>query len=101
MPGKKKKGGKRKKAVKKKEYDPMVYDFPKFDDPDLVTPKIDLLIKLADPSSEIFSEFPHFSSFLLITIFKIFSKFSIFYEKRFEIEASDRYKDQIRSEENR
>ena len=33
----------------------MVYDFPKFQDPDIVTPQISLLIKLADPPSEIFS----------------------------------------------
>jgi len=62
MPGKKKKtGGKKKKAgSKKKEYLPMVYDFPKFEDPDLVTPKVDLLIKLADPPSEIFSKYCFF-----------------------------------------
>ena len=54
MPPKKKKG-KKKAGSKKKEYLPMVYDFPKFEDPDLITPKVDLLIKLADPVSEIFS----------------------------------------------
>lgn len=57
MPGKKKKGGKRKKAGGKKEYLPMVYDFPKFEDPDIVTPKVNLLLKLSDPPSEIFSNF--------------------------------------------
>ena len=58
MPGKKKKtGGKRKKVSKKKEYLPMVYDFPKFEDPDLVTPKVDLLIKLSEPKFDIFSIF--------------------------------------------
>lgn len=57
MPGKKKKTGKKKKAGGKKEYDPMQYDFPKFEDPDVVTPQINLLIKLADPPSEIFSIF--------------------------------------------
>ena len=55
MPGKKKKTGGRKKGAKKKEYLPMVYDFPKFEDPDIVTPKVDLLIKLSEPKFEIFS----------------------------------------------
>lgn len=55
MPGKKKKSGRKRGGAKKKEYDPMVYDYPKFEDPDVVTPQINLFIKLADPPSEIFS----------------------------------------------
>lgn len=56
MPGKKKKSKKKQGGSKKKEYLPMVYDFPKFEDPDLITPQVELFIKLADPVSEIFSK---------------------------------------------
>jgi hypothetical protein len=44
MPPKKKKGKKKKKS-KKKEYDPPVYQIPTYDDPDVVTPRVDLVIK--------------------------------------------------------
>ena len=40
-PKKKKKKGKK----KKKEYDPPVYQIPVYEDPELVTPKVDLTIK--------------------------------------------------------
>lgn len=43
-PKKKKKKGKK----KKKEYDPPVYQIPIYEDPELVTPKVDLIIKHAE-----------------------------------------------------
>lgn len=43
-PKKKKKKGKK----KKKEYDPPVYQIPIYQDPDLVTPKVQLTIKHAE-----------------------------------------------------
>lgn len=43
MAPKKKKGKKGKK--KKKEYDPPVYQIPIYEDPDVVTPKVELTIK--------------------------------------------------------
>lgn len=43
-PKKKKKKGKK----KKKEYDPPVYQIPIYEDPDLVTPKVELTIRHAD-----------------------------------------------------
>ena len=51
-----KKGGKKKgkKKVKKvKEYDPPKYELPEYKDPDIVTPKVDLIIKLANPVNEV------------------------------------------------
>ena len=38
---------KKKSKKKKKEYDPPVYQIPVFEDPELVTPKVDLTIKHA------------------------------------------------------
>ena len=48
-PKKKKKKGKK----KKKEYDPPVYQIPVYEDPEVVTPKVDLFIKhheIEDPN---------------------------------------------------
>ena len=36
---------KKSKKKKKKEYDPPVYQIPIYEDPDVVTPKVDLFIK--------------------------------------------------------
>jgi hypothetical protein len=36
---------KKKKGKKKKEYDPPVYQIPIYEDPDVVTPKVELTIK--------------------------------------------------------
>lgn len=51
---KKKKGGKKKKAKKKeKEYLPLIYNIPEYEDPAVVTPKVDLIIKIASPPNEV------------------------------------------------
>lgn len=54
MPPKKKKS--KKKSKKVKEYLPMLYEFPSYEDPDLITPQVNICVKLADPPSEIFSK---------------------------------------------
>lgn len=53
MPPKKKKGKKGKK--KKEEYLPPVYNIPAYENPDVVTPKVDLVIKLANPVNDLFT----------------------------------------------
>ncbi|EAR98966.1 hypothetical protein TTHERM_00997710 (macronuclear) [Tetrahymena thermophila SB210] len=47
----KKKGKKKQKKVK--EYDPPKYELPEYEDPDIVTPKVELTIKLANPVNEV------------------------------------------------
>eukprot|EP00919_Chromeraceae_sp_WS-2016_P079018 GHVR01187162.1.p1 GENE.GHVR01187162.1~~GHVR01187162.1.p1 ORF type:complete len:102 (+),score=8.10 GHVR01187162.1:35-340(+) len=39
---------KKKKGKKKKEYDPPVYQIPIYEDPDIVTPKVELTIRHAE-----------------------------------------------------
>ena len=56
-PKKKKKKGKK----KKKEYDPPVYQIPVYEDPELVTPKVDLTIKHAE------MDIPHDAMTLQVT----------------------------------
>lgn len=50
-----KKGKKKKKKGKKKakEYLPLIYNIPDYEDPKIVTPKVDLVIKLASPPNDI------------------------------------------------
>lgn len=59
---KKKKSSKKHKKSDKEEYLPCIYNIPTYDvqyfiiifkDPELTTPKVDLIIKLANPVSEI------------------------------------------------
>jgi hypothetical protein len=53
--GKKGKKGKKKKGKKKKvkEYDQLIYNIPDYEDPNVVTPKVNLIIKLAHPANEL------------------------------------------------
>lgn len=55
MPPKKKKSKKSKKGKKKEEYLPPIYNIPAYENPDIVTPKVDLIIKLVHPVTDLFT----------------------------------------------
>ena len=56
MPPKKFKGKKKgKKGKKKEEYLPSIYNIPQYDNPDIVTPKVDLIIRVVNPINDILS----------------------------------------------
>ena len=55
MPPKKKKGKKKKGKKKAKEYLPLIYNIPEYEDPKIVTPKVDLIIKIANPPNDLLS----------------------------------------------
>ena len=49
---KKRKGKKGKKGKKKKAFLPLIYNIPDYEDPDVVSPKVDLILKLANPVND-------------------------------------------------
>ncbi|CAD8057710.1 unnamed protein product [Paramecium primaurelia] len=55
MPPKKKKSKKSKKSKKKEEYLPSIFNIPQYENPDIVTPKVDLIIKLVHPVTDLFT----------------------------------------------
>ena len=50
MPPKKSKKGKKKKA---NEYLPPIYNIPEYEDPEVVKPRVDLIIKIANPVNDL------------------------------------------------
>jgi hypothetical protein len=49
----KKKKSKKSKKSKKEEYLPSIYNIPTYENPELVTPKVDLIIKLVHPVTDL------------------------------------------------
>lgn len=50
---------KKKKKKGKKPYLPLIHNIPEFEDPDIITPKVEIGVKLVGPTNELLGNQSH------------------------------------------